>query len=78
MTRQYFGGLLRAMEAVRPMLAPGAPLVRIDPVTNHVSHVFAGVGGGAITIAAGSLWLAASPTEVWRIDPRRVEATRRF
>ena len=35
MTRQYFGGLLRAMEAVRPMLAPGAPLVMILGESAH-------------------------------------------
>jgi hypothetical protein len=35
MTRQYFGGLLRAMEAVRPMLAPGAPLVMIVGESAH-------------------------------------------
>ncbi|HET9492752.1 MAG TPA: DNA methyltransferase [Chloroflexia bacterium] len=35
MTRQYFGGLLRAMESVRPMLAPGAPLVMIVGESAH-------------------------------------------
>jgi hypothetical protein len=35
MTRQYFGGLLRAMEAVRPMLSPGAPLVMIVGESAH-------------------------------------------
>ena len=29
MTRQYFGGMLRALEAIKPMLAPGAHLVLI-------------------------------------------------
>ena len=72
------GGAIVAGEHGVWVSAPGAPLVRIDPTTNHVSHVFSGPGGGAITIAAGSLWLAATPTDVWRIDPRRVEATRRF
>lgn len=71
------GGAIVAGEHGVWVSAPGAPLVRIDPVTNHVSHVFSGPGGGAITIAAGSLWLAATPTDVWRIDPKRVEATRR-
>ncbi len=35
MTRQYFGGLLRAMEAVRSMLAPGAHLVMILGESAH-------------------------------------------
>jgi hypothetical protein len=35
MTRQYFGGLLRALEAVKPMLAPGAPLVLIVGESAH-------------------------------------------
>lgn len=72
------GGAIVAGEHGVWVSAPGAPLVRIDPVTNHVSHVFSGPGGGAITIAAGSVWLPATPTDVWRIDPKRVEATRRF
>ena len=35
MTRQYFGGLLRALEAVRPLLAPGAPFVIIVGESAH-------------------------------------------
>ncbi|MEO6458753.1 MAG: DNA methyltransferase [Chloroflexia bacterium] len=35
MTRNYFGGLLRAMEAVKPMLAPGAKLVLILGESAH-------------------------------------------
>lgn len=35
MTRQYFGGLLRAMEAIKPMLAPGAKLVMILGESAH-------------------------------------------
>ncbi len=35
MTRQYFGGLLRAMEAVRSMLAPGAHFVMILGESAH-------------------------------------------
>lgn len=35
MTRQYFGGLLRALEAVRPLLAPGAPFVVIIGESAH-------------------------------------------
>ena len=35
MTRQYFGGLLRSLEAVRPLLAPGAPFVLIIGESAH-------------------------------------------
>jgi len=35
MTRQYFGGLLRAMEAINPLLAPGAKLVLIVGESAH-------------------------------------------
>ncbi|MEO8285955.1 MAG: DNA methyltransferase [Chloroflexota bacterium] len=35
MTRQYFGGLLRAMEAIKPMLSPGASLVFILGESAH-------------------------------------------
>jgi len=35
MTRQYFGGLLRAMEAIRSMLAPGATLMLILGESAH-------------------------------------------
>jgi hypothetical protein len=35
MTRQYFGGLLRALEAIKPMLAPGAKLVLIIGESAH-------------------------------------------
>lgn len=35
MTRQYFGGLLRSLEAVRPLLAPGAPFVIITGESAH-------------------------------------------
>ena len=35
MTRQYFGGLLRALEAIRPMLAPGAHLMLVLGESAH-------------------------------------------
>lgn len=57
--------------------APGAPLTRIDPVTNSVRQQFSGAGGGALAIGLKSLWLTATSTAIWRIDPRRVEATRK-
>ncbi len=40
MTRQYFGGLLRSLEATHPMLAPGAPFVLILGESAHAGvHV---------------------------------------
>jgi streptogramin lyase len=50
--------------------------MRIDPRTNQVAQMFAGAGSPALTIAHGSLWLSGSAKSVWRLDPRRVEATR--
>jgi len=70
------GGAIAAGEGGVWISAPDAPLVRIDPATNRVTHTFSGSGGGAITIGAKSLWMTATPTDIWRVDPRRVEATR--
>jgi virginiamycin B lyase len=57
--------------------APGFPLTRIDPATNAVVQQFSGPGGGVLALGHKSLWLTATPIAVWRIDPRRVEATRK-
>jgi len=57
--------------------APGAPLTRIDPVTNSVRQQFSGSGGGVLALGLKSLWLTVTPTSIWRIDPKRVEATRK-
>ena len=35
MTRQYFGGILRALEAIRPLLAPGAHIVLVVGESAH-------------------------------------------
>ena len=56
--------------------AAGAPLIRIDPRTNHVVQRFTGVGGGSVVVGHGALWLGATPAAIWRIDPKRAEATR--
>ena len=32
-------------------------------------------GLGSLAIGLKSLWLGATPTAIWRIDPKRVEAT---
>lgn len=54
----------------------GAPLTRIDPRTNHVVQQFTGADGGVVAFGQQSLWLAATPTAVWRLDPKLIEATR--
>lgn len=56
---------------------PGSPLARIDPRTNTLAQRFTGPGGGVFALGLKSIWLAATPTHIWRIDPKRVEATRK-
>lgn len=52
------------------------PLSRIDPSTNAVVQQFYGKGGDALRVGLGSIWLSnLAAGTVWRIDPRRVEAT---
>jgi YVTN family beta-propeller protein len=52
------------------------PLSRIDPSTNTVVQQFYGPGGDAVRIGLGSVWLSnLRQGNVWRIDPKRVEAT---
>jgi YVTN family beta-propeller protein len=52
------------------------PLSRIDPSTNQVVQQFYGPGGDAVAVGLGSVWLSnLREGNVWRLDPRRVEAT---
>jgi len=52
------------------------PLSRIDPSTNAVVQQFYGKGGDAVRVGLGSVWLSnLEAGTVWRIDPKRVEAT---
>ena len=52
------------------------PLSRIDPSTNAVVQQFYGKGGDAVRVGLGAIWLCnLEAGKVWRIDPRRVEAT---
>jgi virginiamycin B lyase len=52
------------------------PLSRIDPSTNTVVQQFVGKGGDAVRTGLGSVWLSnLAAGIVWRLDPRRVEAT---
>jgi streptogramin lyase len=71
------GGQVAVGEGSVWVSAPGLPLARIDPRTNHVVQLFTGEGGGAILIAQGAVWIAATPKAIWRLDPKLVEATRK-
>jgi len=52
------------------------PVTRIDPSTNTVAQQFVGPGGDAIRVGHGSVWLSnLRQSNVWRLDPKRVEAT---
>ena len=52
------------------------PITRIDPTTNKVAQQFFGPGGDAIRVGLGSVWLTnLKQGNVWRLDPRRIEAT---
>jgi len=52
------------------------PLTRIDPATNKVAQQFFGNGGDSVRVGLGSVWLSnLRAGNVWRIDPRRIEAT---
>ena len=70
------GGQIATGEGSVWVSAPGMPLARIDPRTNHVVQQFNGEGGGAILVAQGAIWIAATPKAIWRLDPKLVEATR--
>jgi virginiamycin B lyase len=52
------------------------PLSRIDPASNKVVQQFVGEGGDAVRVGQGSVWLTnLKGQKVWRLDPRRIEAT---
>jgi len=52
------------------------PITRIDPTTNKVAQQFFGPGGDAIRVGLGSVWLTnLKQGNLWRLDPRRIEAT---
>lgn len=54
----------------------GFPLTRIDPATDKVVQQFWGEGGGAIQFGFNSIWLSNLKSgTLWRIDPKRVQAT---
>jgi virginiamycin B lyase len=52
------------------------PITRIDPATNTVIQQFHGPGGDAIRVGHASVWLSnLRQGNVWRLDPKRIEAT---
>ena len=52
------------------------PLSRINPATDTVVQQFYGKGGDAVRVGLGSVWLSnGQEGTVWRLDPRRIEAT---
>jgi YVTN family beta-propeller protein len=52
------------------------PISRIDPSSNRVVQQFTGDGGDAIRVGLGSVWLSNLRAQnVWRIDPKRIQAT---
>jgi virginiamycin B lyase len=70
------GGDIAAGEGSVWVTAFEFPLSRIDPSTNTVVQQFHGKGGDAVRVGLGSIWLSnLTAGTVWRIDPRRVEAT---
>lgn len=70
------GGEIAAGEGSVWVTSFGFPISRIDPASNRVAQQFAGDGGDAIRVGLGSVWLSNLKAQnVWRIDPKRVEAT---
>jgi len=70
------GGQIAVGEGSVWVSAPGLPLTRIDPRTNHVVQQFTGEGGGTLLIAQGAIWVTATPKTIWRLDPKLIDATR--
>jgi len=70
------GGDIAAGEGSVWVTSFGFPISRIDPASNKVVQQFTGEGGDAIRVAAGSVWLSnLKAGTVWRIDPKRIEAS---
>jgi virginiamycin B lyase len=48
------------------------PLTQIDPATNRVTKQWTGLGGDAVRVGHGSVWLSNIRQEnVWRLDPNQ-------
>jgi virginiamycin B lyase len=70
------GGEISAGEGSVWVTAMEYPLTRIDPATNKVVQQFYGEGGDSVRAGHGSVWLTHLRAGlVWRLDPRRIEAT---
>jgi virginiamycin B lyase len=70
------GGEIAAGEGSVWVTAFQFPLSRIDPATNAVVQQFYGEGGDAVRVGLGSVWLSnLRAGNVWRLDPKRIEAT---
>jgi virginiamycin B lyase len=70
------GGDIAAGEGSVWVTLFGFPISRIDPASNKVVQQFVGEGGDAIRVGLGSVWLSnLKAGTVWRIDPKRIEAT---
>jgi virginiamycin B lyase len=69
------GGIAVGQGSVWVTLA-GFPLTRIDLSTERVVQQFWGPGGGAVQVAANAIWLSnLLEGTLWRLDPKRVQAT---
>ena len=70
------GGDIAAGEGSVWVTSFGFPISRIDPSTNKVVQQFVGEGGDALRVGLGSVWLSnLKAGTVWRLDPKRIEAT---
>jgi len=70
------GGEIAAGEGSVWVTAFDFPLTRIDPASNAVVQQFFGPGGDAVRLGLGFVWLSnLRAGNVWRLDPRRIEAT---
>jgi virginiamycin B lyase len=70
------GGEIAAGEGSVWVTAFQFPLSRIDSTSNMVVQQFFGEGGDAVRVGLGFVWLSnLRAGNVWRVDPRRIEAT---
>jgi virginiamycin B lyase len=70
------GGEIAAGEGSVWVTSFDFPISRIDPESNRVVQQFVGDGGDAIRVGLRSVWLSnLKAHNVWRIDPKRIEAT---
>jgi virginiamycin B lyase len=69
-------GVVAVGEGAVWVSARGAPLVRIDPRTNRVTHRFSGAAGGMVLAGHNAVWVAAGPKLTWRIDPKLIASLR--